>query len=109
MKEIIEEKGVRATINYEIIDQDEFDKHLKRELIDATGVNYDWSCMIYTLEQAEKASLAIKGSLEEDNEDSLIDMWIIQLAYKKLADEFRDGTRESDYKAYSLQQEEYSL
>lgn len=106
MKEIIEEKGVRATIDYEIIDQNKFDKQFKKELINATGINYDWSCLIYTLEQAEKEASTIKSSLEDENAYSLINIWITQLAYKKLADEFKDGTRKSDYESYKEQQED---
>ena len=37
---------------------------------------------------------------------SLINIWITQLAYKKLADEFKDGTRKSDYESYKEQQED---
>jgi hypothetical protein len=106
MKEIIEEKGVRATITFEIIDQHEFNKHLKKEFINATGVNYDWSCLVHTLEQAEKSLANELKAMENENGHSQIDLFLCKLAWKKLINEFKSGKRKNDYGSYEEQQNE---
>lgn len=112
MKRIIEEKGVRATINYEIIDQEEFNEHLDKERfqIDMPKNAPDYTtdgymATMFTIEQAQKEFDRIEPDLENDNEYSLIELYIFKCAYKAVLEDFKSGKKKSDYEAYKEQQE----
>lgn len=111
MKEIIEEKGVRATINYEIIDQEEFNKHLDKALfqIDMPESAPDYTAdeymeTMFITEQAQREFDKIESSLEQDNEYSLVEIYIYKCAYKSILDDFKSGKKKNDYKTYKDQQ-----
>ena len=112
MERIIEEKGVRATINYEIIDEDLFNKHLikKASMVakteDEPGYTADdYMAEVFIAEQAQKEFDSIYSYEKNTNEYSLIDIYIWRSVYKLMLDDFKSGKRKDDYEAYKDQQE----
>ena len=112
MERIIEEKGVRATINYEIIDEDLFNKHLikKASMVakteDEPGYTADdYMAEVFIAEQAQKEFDSIYSYEKNTNEYSLIDIYIWRSVYKLMLDDFKSGKRKDDYEAHKDQQE----
>lgn len=107
MEKIVEEKGVKLTINFEIIDQEMVEKNVDERFQSVIGKDKhsDYSCEVHTLEQAEKKSIRELKCMENEGEYSQIDLFLWKLAWKKLIDEFKLGKRKNDYDAYECQQE----
>ena len=107
MKKVVEENGVKLTMSFEIVDQEEFEKNVNKKFQSVIGKNKysDYSCEIHTLEQAGKRSVSELKAMENENGYSQIDLFLGELAWGKLIDEFKSGKRKDDYEAYEGQQD----